>query len=250
MKIFLADDAALIREGLAGILDRSGHEVVGTAATAPKMLERVRELLMDPQSSGIDVLITDVRMPPTFTDDGLRAAVELREEFPELSVLVLSQYVAPSYASVLFAPEGQAVPGFGGFGALTPVGGDSIRSKVSNKTGGLGYLLKDRISDVADFMRSLGIIATGGIVIDPEVAAGLIRGKGSSLDALTAREREVLELMAQGMSNSQIADYLFLSHAAVSKHVANVFLKLGLHPGEENRRVRAVLTYLTAAGIS
>lgn len=227
MKLFLADDAALIREGLVGILERTGHDIVGQAIDAPECVARVGEILRG--GDEIDVLVTDVRMPPTMTDDGLRAAAQLREEFPSLGVMVLSQYVAPAYASTLFDP--------GNFSAVGVHG-----------RGGLGYLLKERVSRIADFVQSLSIVAAGGVVVDPEVAAGLVRGKGSALDALTPREREVLELMAQGQSNSQIAAQLYLSSAAVAKHVANVFHKLGLPPGEDNRRVRAVLTYLTATG--
>ncbi len=227
MKVFLADDATLVREGLAGILERVGHEVVGQTEDAPATHAAVHALLSaDPNA--VDVLVTDVRMPPTMTDDGLRVAVDLRADFPDLSVMVLSQYVAPAYASALFAPTAMARPGA--------------------DRGGLGYLLKERVSRVTDFVHSLSIVAGGGVVVDPEVAVGLVRGKGSTLDALTPRESEVLELMAQGKSNAEIAQALFLSGAAVSKHVANVFMKLGLPAGEENRRVRAVLTYLTAKG--
>lgn len=194
MKVFLADDATLVREGLAGILERVGHEVVGQTEDAPATHAAVHALL-SADSNAVDVLVTDVRMPPTMTDDGLRVAVDLRAD-----------------------------------------------------RGGLGYLLKERVSRVTDFVHSLSIVAGGGVVVDPEVAVGLVRGKGSTLDALTPRESEVLELMAQGKSNAEIAQALFLSGAAVSKHVANVFMKLGLPAGEENRRVRAVLTYLTAKG--
>ncbi|MDP9831446.1 response regulator transcription factor [Trueperella abortisuis] len=227
MKIFLADDATLVREGLAGILERVGHTVVGQSSDAPTTLAAVRELRSaDP--GAVDVLVTDVRMPPTMSDDGLRVAVDLRADFPDLSVMVLSQYVAPAYASALFDPVAMARPGA--------------------DRGGLGYLLKERVARVADFVHSLSIVAGGGVVVDPEVAVGLVRGKASALDALTPRESEVLELMAQGKSNTEIAAQLYLSGAAVSKHVANVFSKLGLPAGEENRRVRAVLTYLTATG--
>ena len=237
MKIFLADDAALIREGLAGILERVGHEIIGHAEDAQELETRVREILAN--DGEIDMLITDVRMPPTMSDDGLRAAVALRRDYPSLGVMILSQYVAPAYASALFDAGSGAGTGFGGAGGL----GAQLPSA---NQGGLGYLLKDRISRVADFVRSLGIVAAGGIVVDPEVAAGLVRSKSSVLSQLTARELEVLELMAQGKSNAEIGSELYLSGAAVSKHVANVFLKLGLPPGEDNRRVRAVLTYLTA----
>ena len=264
MKLFLADDAALIREGLGGILERAGHEIVGYANDAQECAVRVRALMStgsdaldhapdastpatnipatntpntntpresEQYSTPIDVLITDVRMPPNMTDDGLRAAVQLRREFPRLSVMILSQYVAPTYASTLFDAASAA-------GAALPF-----------PQGGLGYLLKDRVARVADFMRSLSIVASGGVVVDPEVASGLVRSKTNVLAALTAREREVLELMAQGLSNAEISAALFLPGAAVAKHVTNVFSKLGLQPGEDNRRVRAVLAYLTATGV-
>lgn len=249
MRLFLADDAALIREGLGGILERAGHEIVGYAGDAQECEVRVRALMnvssevhnhgsdagMPSESveysAPIDVLITDVRMPPGMNDDGLRVALRLRREFPHLSVMILSQYVAPAYANALFDTASAA-------GAASPL-----------SQGGLGYLLKDRVARVADFMRSLGIVASGGVVVDPEVASGLVRSKSNALAALTARELEVLELMAQGLSNVEISGKLFLSGAAVAKHVANVFLKLGLQPGEDNRRVRAVLAYLTATGV-
>ncbi|MCF2707298.1 response regulator transcription factor [Arcanobacterium haemolyticum] len=215
MKLVVADDSALFREGLVGLLERQGHEVVAQAASAPELLAVVRE-------SVPEVVITDVRMPPGMSDDGLRAAVQLREELPQVSIMVLSQYVAPAYATKLFEPS-------------APVDG----------VGGLGYLLKDRVARVADFVRSLQVVAIGGVVIDPEVATSLVKGRSSVLDSLTPREVEVLELMAQGLSNQQICDKLYLSAAAVSKHVASVFSKLGMAPGEDNRRVRAVLAYLT-----
>lgn len=224
MRLVVADDSALLREGMVGLLERQGHEIVAVAASADELLAVVRAAVAEGTTP--DVVLTDVRMPPTMTDDGLQAAVEIRRDHPEIGILVVSQYVAPAYAAELFAP-----------GAVASGSGDA---------GGLGYLLKDRISRVADFMRSLGIVAAGGVVVDPEVASRLIQGKGSALDALTGREREVLELMSHGLSNQQISDKLFLSAGAVAKHVANVFQKLDLPPGEDNRRVRAVLAYLTA----
>ena len=224
MRLVVADDSALLREGMIGLLERQGHEIVAVAASADELLAVVRAAVE--AGTTPDVVLTDVRMPPTMTDDGLKAAVEIRRDHPEIGILVVSQYVAPAYAAELFAP-----------GAVATGNGDA---------GGLGYLLKDRVSRVADFMRSLGIVAAGGVVVDPEVATRLIQGKGSALDALTAREREVLELMSHGLSNQQISDKLFLSAGAVAKHVANVFTKLDLPPGEDNRRVRAVLAYLTA----
>lgn len=175
--------------------------------------------------SGVEVVITDVRMPPTLTDDGLRAALEIRRRHPAVGILVVSQYVAPEYAHQLFGPDAGA----------TPAG-----------VGGLGYLLKDRVARVADFMQSLAVVAAGGVVIDPDVAARLVHRTPSRLAGLTPREREVLELMARGLSNPQIAGELHLSPGAISKHVANVFTKLDLGPGEDNRRVRAVLAFLAA----
>lgn len=216
MRIILADDSALLREGITGLVERQGHEVLAAVSDAPSLVAAVR----DSMGNGVvpDVVIADVRMPPGMATDGLDAAAELREEFPELAIMILSQYVAPAYAQRFLTGAGA----------------------------GFGYLLKDRVAKVADFMRSLTIVAADGIVIDPEVASQLARGRSGPLDSLTDREREVLALMAEGLSNNQICERLFLSSGAVSKYVAAVFLKLGLQVGEENRRVRAVLTYLTA----
>ncbi|WP_257158939.1 LuxR C-terminal-related transcriptional regulator [Corynebacterium cystitidis] len=214
MKIFIADDAALLRAGLAGLLERQGHEIVGHAHDAPSMEELVRVL----GPAGIDVLITDVRMPPNMSDDGLKSAVRLREDMPDLSVMVLSQYVAPVYAVELF----------------------------HNATAGTGYLLKDRVAEVADFLSSLQVVASGGTVIDPDVASALISAGRGGLNDLTPREKEVLELMSRGKSNRDIAQELVLSSATVAKHVYNIFMKLHLQPEEENRRVKAILQYLSA----
>ena len=217
-RLVVADDSALLREGLVGLLTRQGFEVVAQEARADALLARVRQLAADGEAP--DAVITDVRMPPTMSNDGLRAARELKSELPGLSVLVLSQYVAPLYAQELFAlPSG---PG----------------------SGGSGYLLKDRVAEVADFVASLRLVLSGGVVIDPEVARAMMRSSRSGLGELTQRELEVLELMARGLSNAQIAAELFLSGAAVAKHVSNIFMKLGLAPGEENRRVRAILAFL------
>lgn len=210
MKIVIADDSALFREGVAGIVEKRGHEIIGKASSASEAIEVVRTTMPD-------VFITDVRMPPQMKDDGLRAAVDLRKSLPNLNVMVLSQYVAPVYARELF--EGAS--------------------------GGTGYLLKDRVAQVLDFLTSLETVAGGGVVIDPEVASVLMRSGRSGLADLSGREREVLELMARGKSNTQIAQDLYLSGAAVAKHVSHIFSKLQLQPGEENRRVRAILTYLT-----
>lgn len=212
MKIVLADDSALLREGVAGLLERRGHEIVGQAATAPSLIELVATGPLP------DIVVTDVRMPPNRADDGLKAAVSLRREFPSLAVMVLSQYVAPAYAVELFDVD----------------------------TAGTGYLLKDRVSEVADFLSSLEVVAQGGTVIDPTVAKALMASGRSGLAELTPREREVLELMSQGKSNKEIASALVLSAAAVAKHVSNIFLKLRLDPKEDNRRVKAILEYLAA----
>lgn len=218
-RVIIADDSALLREGLVGLLERQGFEVVATEARADALVHRTREFAS--QSALPEVLITDVRMPPGMANDGLAAAITLREEFPQLAVLVLSQYVSPVYAQQLFGLEPSA-------GA-----------------GGLGYLLKDRVAEVADFIGSLRVVLSGGVVIDPEVARSMMRTSRSGLARLTPREFEVLELMAQGLSNAQLAQRLFLSTAAVAKHVSAIFVKLGLEPGEENRRVRAILAFLS-----
>lgn len=214
LSIVVADDSALLREGIAGLLERRGHKVIGQASGAPELIEVVKEQVPD-------VVITDVRMPPSMSDDGLQAAVTLRESYPNLAVMVVSQYVAPVYASELFA----------------------------GATGGTGYLLKDRISEVASFLDSLAIVASGGTVIDPTVASALMSTSRSGLATLTPREQEVLELMSQGMSNKDIAAKLVLSSAAVAKHVSNIFMKLGLDASEDNRRVKAILEYLATQNL-
>ncbi|MDK8781672.1 response regulator transcription factor [Actinotignum timonense] len=236
MRLVVADDSALFREGLCGLLERRGHTIVATAATAPELNETVRAATA--RGEAPDLVITDVRMPPTMSDDGLRAAVELRREFPSLGIMVLSQYVAPAYARELFHPAAGA--GTSGSPATT-----TADASGDDAPGGLGYLLKDRVARVADFVRSLEIVGVGGVVVDPDVAAQLMATTPSLLTELTSREREILELMARGYANSAIAAELYLTGATVSKHVANIFLKLGMQPGEENRRVRAVLAYLT-----
>ena len=299
MRILLADDAALLREGLAGLLTTAGHEVVEQVADADALREEVGRLAAAGELP--DVVVTDVRMPPTGTDDGLRAAIDLRRAHPGLPVVVLSAYVAGPYVQDLLeeteSPTSPAGPGGSG--------------------GAVGYLLKERVGRVADFLHSLDIVVGGGVVIDPEVVSHLMKaaraaatgheaapatrtGKAAGvagamteptpgessgapvsaaatppgpwvpvpiragspptppggiasaapgragLDRLTRREQEVLELMAQGLSNAQIAERLVLSDGAVAKHVANIFRGLDLQPGEENRRVRAVLAWLHA----
>lgn len=222
LSIVIADDSALLREGVAGLLERRGHEIVGQASDADELIAVVDT--MTASGDRVDVLITDVRMPPSMSDDGLRAAVELRGLYPDLAIMVLSQYVAPAYAIELFEGTSASHP----------------------SAGGTGYLLKDRISEVAEFLRSLDVIAAGGTVIDPTVASTLMSSGRSGLAALTAREKEVLSLMSVGKSNREIAEELVLSGAAVAKHVSNIFLKLRLDPSEENRRVKAILEYLSA----
>ena len=298
MRILLADDAALLREGLAGLLTTAGHEVVAQVADADALRTEVGRLAAAGELP--DVVVTDVRMPPTGTDDGLRAAIDLRRAHPGLPVVVLSAYVAGPYVQDLLeeteSPTSPAGPG-----------GPSASSG-----GAVGYLLKERVGRVADFLHSLDIVVGGGVVIDPEVVSHLMKAaraagsaqdaadfgvgeaagarvgsapgaasgtsvdaaatpsgpppataravspstpsggiahatpSGTGLDRLTRREQEVLELMAQGLSNAQIAERLVVSDGAVAKHVANIFRGLDLQPGEENRRVRAVLAWLHA----
>lgn len=218
--LVLADDAALLREGLAGLLQRQGFRVIAQEGRADALRQTVGALA--DAGSLPDVVVTDVRMPPTMTTDGLQAALDLKAAHPGLGVLVLSQYVAAVYAQQLFA-----LPATGA---------------------GTGYLLKDRVAQVEDFVGSLRIVAAGGVVIDPEVARAMMRTNRSGLGDLSPREFEVLELMARGLSNAQISDDLVLSGAAVAKHVSNIFAKLGLDPSEENRRVRAILAFLADAG--
>jgi DNA-binding NarL/FixJ family response regulator len=202
----------LLREGLIGVLQRFGHQVVVAAGTADGLLDGVAT--EDP-----DLVLTDVRMPPAFTDEGLRAAITLRQERPGLPVLVLSQYVEQTYAAELL---------------------DSGR-------GGVGYLLKDRIGDVTEFAAALARVAEGATVVDPEVVRQLLARRRDPLDRLTAREREVLALMAEGRSNAAIARTLVVTDAAVAKHIGNVLAKLDLPPAEDDhRRVLAVLAYLRA----
>lgn len=215
LRILLAEDAALLREGLVGILERAGHEVVAAVADADALLTfAARELP--------DVVVTDIRMPPTHTDEGLRAAVALRGTRPEVGVLVLSAYVADAYLpDLLDAPS----------------------------SGGIGYLLKDRVGHVREFLDSLERVAAGGTVVDPEVVRTLLhrRRTDGPLAALTDREREVLGLMAEGRTNGAIADALVVSEAAVRKHVGNIFAKLPIDPASD-RRVSAVLAYLRGSG--
>ncbi|MEU6200740.1 response regulator transcription factor [Streptomyces sp. NPDC047061] len=214
MRVVIAEDNALLREGLVLLLTSAGHEVVAVAGSGPEVVPAL--LAHRP-----DVAVLDVRMPPSFRDEGLRAALEARERIPGLPVLVLSQYVEESYASELLG------------------GGSS----------GIGYLLKDRIGRVDEFLDALERVAAGGTALDPEVVTELLtRRKDSPLDSLTPREREVLKLMAQGHDNATIAGTLVVTERAVHKHIGNVFLKLGLPPSDSgHRRVLAVLAYLAHA---
>jgi DNA-binding NarL/FixJ family response regulator len=212
LRIVIADDAVLLREGLVRLLTEAGHEVLAAVGDGPALVSAVAALAPD-------VSIVDVRMPPSHTDEGLRAAVQARALRPGAPVLVLSQYVEVSYADDLLA----------------------------DGAGAVGYLLKDRVADIADFLDTLRRVAGGATVLDPEVVAQLlIRRRGRDpLASLTPREREVLALMAEGRSNAAIARHLVVSEGAVEKHVTSVFSKLGLPPDEEqHRRVLAVLTYL------
>ena len=216
--LVLADDSALLREGLAGLLERQGYDVIARESSAPGLVDCINHL--DGQGRLPDAIITDVRMPPSMRNDGLEAALAIRRRHPAVAIMVLSQYVSATYAQQLFAAD-------------APV-----------DAGGTGYLLKDRVSEVADFLGSLRVVLAGGMVTDPEVARAMVRGSRSGLADLTPRELEVLELMARGLSNGQISAQMIVSRAAVAKHVSAIFLKLGLDPSEENRRVRAILAFL------
>ena len=212
MRILLADDAVLLREGLVRLLTEQGHEVVAVVGDGPSLVSSALSLRPD-------VSIVDIRMPPTHTDEGLRAAVTIRQAWPGAPILLLSQYVEVSYADDLLA----------------------------DRRGAVGYLLKDRVADIAEFSDALHRVAAGGTVLDPEVVAQLLvrRRVRDPLAALTPREREVLALMAEGRSNTAIARTLVITEGAVEKHVANIFAKLSLPPDEDtNRRVLAVLTFL------
>ena len=212
MRIVIAEDSVLLRDGLTRLLTAEGHEVTGFP-TADELVAT-----LGPEAELPEIVVTDVRMPPSHTDEGLRAALHLRSLHPQLPILVLSQYVEQRYARELFA----------------------------GRVRGLGYLLKDRVADVEDFLEALGRVADGGTVIDPEVVAQLlVRSERSGLDALSPREREVLSLMAEGRSNSAIAERLFVSLAAVEKHVTSILTKLDLPPDDDqHRRVLAVLRWL------
>jgi DNA-binding NarL/FixJ family response regulator len=219
MRIVIAEDSAVVRAGLAEVLADHGHEVVAAVGDADALQAAVAE--HEP-----DVAVVDVRMPPDHTDEGLRAAIAIRRDRPGLPILVFSQYVETRYAADLLGMRS----GRGAAGAA-----------------GVGYLLKDRVANVSEFVEALSRVAAGGTVLDPEVVTQLLGASrhASSLATLTARERDVLALMAEGRSNSGIADRLVVSERAVEKHVGNIFSKLGLASSEaDHRRVLAVLAYL------
>jgi len=212
MRIVIAEDAAVIRAGLKEILTDRGHEIVAAVGDAVALRAAV-------SGHKPDLAIVDVRMPPDHTDEGLRAAIAIRREHPEIGILVFSQYVETRYAADL----------------------------LSMRSGGVGYLLKDRVANVAEFTDAITRIAAGGTALDPEVVTGLLAASRhrDALAALTARERDVLALMAEGRSNSAIAEHLYVSERAVEKHISNIFSKLGLPPSDsDHRRVLAVLAYL------
>jgi len=212
LQVVIAEDAALFREGLARLIESRGHQVACSVADGAALVAAVAR-------HQPDVVVADVRMPPTHTDEGLRAALELRRAHPRLGVLVLSQYIETRYAARL----------------------------LEDNAAGIGYLLKDRVADVADFAEALERVAAGGTALDPEVVSQLVRSsqQAEGLAELTPRERDVLALMAEGRSNAGIAAALVVSASVVEKHVASIFAKLRLPPSEaDNRRVLAVLRYL------
>jgi DNA-binding NarL/FixJ family response regulator len=219
MRGVIAEDSVLLREGLTRLLAEAGHDVVASAGEAEEFLRQVGQHLPD-------VVVVDVRMPPTFTDEGLRAALVVRSRWPDVGVLVLSQYVEERYATELLSDR---------------------TVQRAGEAGGVGYLLKDRVADLAEFLDALDRVAAGGSALDPEVVAQLLARSRHPLAALTGREREVLALMAEGRSNGAIAAALFVGDGAVEKHINSIFTKLGLAPADrDHRRVLAVLHYLGA----
>ena len=214
MRIVIAEDSALLRDGLVRMLEANGHHVVASVGDAAELVNVVG-------ADRPDLVVLDVRMPPTHTDEGIRAAIELRARWPELAVLVLSQYVEENYATDL----------------------------LSGDLGGIAYVLKDRVTEVMDFLETVDRVGGGGTVIDPEVVSQLLARtrRREPLEDLTPREREVLALMAEGRSNAAIAEKLVVTQRAVEKHVKSIFQKLRLpQAGTDHRRVLAVLRYLEA----
>jgi DNA-binding NarL/FixJ family response regulator len=209
VRVLIAEDHALLRDGLTRLLEAFDFEVVASVDNGPALLPALT-------AHRPDVAVVDVRLPPTFTDEGLQAAIAARAAVPGLPILVLSQHVEPLYA----------------------------RELLGDSRGAVGYLLKDRVSHVAQFVDAVRRVAAGGTVMDPEVVGRLLE-RSRPLDVLTVREREVLGQMAEGRSNAAIAGKLFITEKAVSKHINNIFAKLGLPPSDDdNRRVLAVLAYL------
>jgi DNA-binding NarL/FixJ family response regulator len=213
MRVVIAEDSVLLRAGLVKLLETGDIDVVAAVGDADALVGAARQ-------HGPDLVLVDVRMPPTHTDEGLRAALLLRRERPGMAVLVLSQFVEERYAVELLTGE----------------------------TSGLGYLLKDRVADVTDFLEALRRVAAGGTALDPEVVSQLlVRRRSDPLDALTRRETDVLALMAEGRSNSGVATALMVSESSVAKHIASIFTKLGIPPADtDHRRVLAVLQFLKA----
>lgn len=211
LRVVLAEDAALLREGLVAILERAGHEVAAAVGDADALLAYI-------EHAAPDLVVTDIRMPPDHTDEGLRAAAAIRAAHPDIAIMVLSAYIADAYVAELL----DNAPG-----------------------GGIGYLLKDRVGHVREFLDSLDRVAAGETVVDPEVVRQLLRRRRTDgpLAALTVRERDVLGLMAEGRTNGSIAEALVVSEAAVRKHVGSIFAKLPIDPASD-RRVSAVLAYL------
>jgi DNA-binding NarL/FixJ family response regulator len=214
MRVVIGEDSVLLLAGLVKLLESAGIEVAATAGDAVGLLDAV-------EREQPDVVVADVRMPPTHTDEGIRAALAIRGQWPSIAILVLSQYVEERYAADL----------------------------LSSNTSSVGYLLKDRVADVTEFLDALRRVAAGGTALDPEVVAQLlVRRSGDPLRTLTQRERDVLALMAEGRDNAEISQSLVITDSAVSKHINSIFAKLDLHPGDGgNRRVLAVLRYLGAA---
>jgi DNA-binding NarL/FixJ family response regulator len=213
VRILIVEDNVLLAEGISLLLTTEGHEITGTVDTAEDFLAALAQ-------DRPDIAVVDVRLPPTFSDEGVRAAISARQDFPGFPVLVLSQYVEQSYAAEL----------------------------LSDGSGGIGYLLKDRVSRVSEFLDALERVAGGGTAMDPEVVAQLLTHKRarSPLDDLTPREREVLSSMAQGKGNRDIAEQLVITERAVSKHIGSIFTKLDLPPSDSGHRgVQAVLAYLS-----
>jgi DNA-binding NarL/FixJ family response regulator len=213
LRLVIGEDSVLLLAGLTKLLESAGFEVAATAGDGMELLAAV-------EREQPDLVVADVRMPPTFTDEGIRAALAIRAQWPHIAILVLSQYVEERYAADL----------------------------LSANTSSVGYLLKDRVADVTEFLDALRRVAAGGTALDPEVVAQLLVRRGPDpLETLTLRERDVLALMAEGRSNAEIGTALVITDSAVSKHINSIFGKLGLHPGDTgHRRVLAVLRYLGA----